>query len=49
MNVADQIGIPVSNAGDTAATGTITGGSDEAAGNPNQHIEDECTNSETER
>ena len=49
MNVADQIGIPVSNAGDAAATGTITGDSEKAAGNPNQHLEDERTSSETER
>lgn len=48
MAVADKIGLPVQDVTDAFVTGTMSG-RDDAAGAPNDGMEDESTGRETER
>jgi hypothetical protein len=48
MAVADQIGVPVQNVGDAAATGAMSG-RDDAAGAPDDGMEEESSGEETDR
>jgi hypothetical protein len=48
MNVADQIGVPVEQVSDAAATGAMSG-RDDAAGGSGDDMENESTGEETDR
>src|SRR4051794_32763964 len=48
MAIADQIGVPVRDVSDAAATGAMSG-RDDAAGGSNDGMENESTGEETER